>query len=363
VSNTFLVTGAAGFIGSHVAQALLARGDTVVGFDNLNEYYSPARKEANLVEVRQSAAQPSQFVFVRGDVRDRERIARLFAEHSFAAVIHLGAMAGVRISITDPYLYYDVNLTGTLNLLNAARDQRVGNFVLASTSSIYGRTEQVPFVETDPCDRPLAPYAASKRAAEMLGFTYHHLYGQNFTVLRFFTVYGPRGRPDMLAYLVADNIFFGRPIPLYNGGQMHRDWTYIDDIVAGIVAAADRPLGYEIINLGCGAPVLLADFVRLIEEVTGRAAHLTPTPMSDADIAYTYADINKARRLLDYTPRVAVAAGVWRFWEWYQRAVLAHSVADLRMGLEDRPNPSQILMHEADGLNFDSVGPPLPRSQ
>jgi UDP-glucuronate 4-epimerase len=322
VSKTILVTGAAGFIGSHVTQALLARGDTVVGLDNLNDYYPPARKEANVAEVRVSAPNPDRYTFVTGDVRDRELVRRLLAARAFDGVIHLAAMAGVRISISDPHLYYDVNVIGTLNLLDAARDYGVGSFVFASTSSVYGRTERVPFVESDPCDRPLAPYPASKRAAEMLGFTYHHLYGLNCTVLRFFTVYGPRGRPDMVAYLVADNIFFGRAVPLYNGGQMYRDWTYIDDIAAGILAAVDRPLGYEIINLGRGEPVLLADFIRLIETLAGRRANLASAPMTDSDIAYTYADISKARRLLDYHPRVAVAEGVERFWQWYRRAVL-----------------------------------------
>ena len=177
-------------------------------------------------------------------------------------------------------------------------------------------------METDPCDRPLAPYPASKRAAELLGYTYHHFYGLNFTALRFFTVYGPRGRPDMMAYKVADSIFFGREVPLYNNGQMHRDWTYIDDIVKGVVAAVDRPLGYEIINLGRGEPVLLADFVRLIEELTGRKAHLVPAPMPDADIPYTYADISKARHLLGYNPTISVQEGVARFLEWYEQAVL-----------------------------------------
>jgi UDP-glucuronate 4-epimerase len=223
----------------------------------------------------------------------------------------------------DPHLYYDVNLIGTLNLLDGARDHQVTQFVFASTSSVYGDTQQIPFVETDTCDRPLAPYPASKRAAEMLGFTYHHLYGQSFTAVRFFTVYGPRGRPDMMAYKVLDNIFFDREVPLYNHGQMHRDWTYVDDIVAGIVAAVDRPLGYEAINLGRGEPVLLADFVRLIEAITGKETHLTPRPMVSADVPYTFADIGKARRLLDYQPTISVEEGVARFWAWYQRAVLA----------------------------------------
>ena len=209
-----------------------------------------------------------------------------------------------------------------MNLLEAARGPGVGNFVFASTSSAYGNTKCLPFVETDPCDRPLAPYPGSKRAAELLGYTYHHLYGLNFTALRFFTVYGPRGRPDMMAYKVADNIMFNREVPLYNQGQIHRDWTYVDDIVQGVVAAADRPLGYEIINIGRGEPVLLADFVRLIEQRAGRPARLVPAPMPDTDMAYTYADISKARRLLGYDPHISVAEGVTRFWDWYCRAVL-----------------------------------------
>ena len=328
MSQTLLVTGTAGFIGSNTAKALLARGDVVVGFDNLNDYYDPARKQANLAEIEHSPG-AERFQFVKGDIRDRAQIARLFAEHRFDAIVHLAAMAGVRVSIEDPHLYYDVNLIGTLNLLDAARDAHSGNFIFATTSSVYGATQQFPFVETDSCDRPLAPYPASKRAAEMLGFTYHHSFGLNFTGLRFFTVYGPRGRPDMMAYKVLDNIFFDKQVPLYNGGQMYRDWTFVDDIVAGITAAVDRPLGYEIINLGRGQPVLLADFVRVVERLAGQRARLVPAAMMDADIAYTYANIDKARRLLDYSPQVSVEEGVTRFWQWYQGAVLSgHVTAD-----------------------------------
>lgn len=322
MSKTVLVTGAAGFIGSHASIALLARGDTIVGLDNLNSYYSPNRKRANLVEVERAASNARRFTFVEGDVRDRDLIAHLFAAHHFDAVVHLAAMAGVRASMEDPHVYYDVNLSGTLNLLNAAREYKTGQFVLASTSSVYGNTRQIPFVETDTCDRPLAPYPASKRAAEMLGFTYHHLYGQHFTALRFFTVYGPGGRPDMMAYKVLDNIFFGKEVPLYNNGQMHRDWTYVEDIVSGIIAAVDRRLEYEVINLGRGEPVLLADFVCFIEELAGCKANLIPRPMLDADMGYTYADISKARRLLDYDPQTSVQEGVTRFWHWYRQAVL-----------------------------------------
>jgi len=298
---------------------LLKRGDSVVGLDNLNDYYDPARKRKNLDEIV-AAKHPGHFEFVEGDIRDRALVRRLVGS-GFDAIVHLAAMAGVRVSVEDPWLYYDVNLTGTLNLLDAARESGKPNFVLASTSSAYGRTEVVPFVETDPSDRPLAPYPASKRSAELLGFSYHHLHGIDFTALRFFTVYGPRGRPDMLAYKVFDTMRLGNEIPLYNGGQMHRDWTFVTDIVAGVVAAADRRLGFEIINLGRGEPVLLADFVRSLEELAGRKARLIPAPMMDADVAYTYADITKARRLLSYEPKVPVDQGVRRFYDWYVGSV------------------------------------------
>jgi len=318
-----LVTGAAGFIGSHTAVRLLRRGETVVGLDNLNAYYSPARKRQNLEEVVRQEKQPGQFQFVEGDIRDRDLLRKLFEQHQFSAVIHLAAMAGVRASVVDPWLYYDVNVTGTLNLLEAVRAQPASpvlpraNFVLASTSLVYGRTEVIPFVETDPADRPLAPYPASKRAAEMLGFTYHHLHGLDFTAVRFFTVYGPRGRPDMIAYKVLDSAFGGDEVPYYNGGQMHRDWTFVDDIVTGLVAAADRRLGYEIINLGRGEPVLLADFIETLEYLAGKKARLKPMPMVHSDVKYTYAGIAKAQKLLGYHPKISFEEGIQRFFSWY----------------------------------------------
>jgi len=317
-----LLTGAAGFIGSNTASALLQRGDVVVGVDNLNDYYDPARKHANLEEVRATAPDAENFIFHKADIRDDEVMEGLFAEHAFDAVVHLAAMAGVRASIEDPRLYLDVNLGGTLTLLEAARKHGLPPFVFASTSSAYGRTKVIPFIETDRADRPLAPYPASKRAAELLGHAYFHLYGQNFTALRFFTVYGPRGRPDMMAYLVLDNIFRGKEVPLYNNGQMHRDWTFVDDIVKGILAAADRPLGYEVINLGRGTPTLLADFVGLIEGLAGKRSNLIDRPMPAADMEYTYANIERAKELLDYAPSVTVEQGVEAFWGWYQRTVL-----------------------------------------
>lgn len=320
-SNTILVTGAAGFIGSHAAEALLRAGYRVIGLDNLNDYYDPERKRGNVEEVR-AAAGDGEFRFVEGDVRDRGLVRPLFEREGLAAVVHLAAMAGVRASIANPALYYDVNVNGTLPLLDAARDVALPQFVLASTSSVYGRSERIPFVETDACDRPVSPYSASKRAAELLAYTYHHLYGLNVTALRFFTVYGPRGRPDMMAYKVLDSIHSGRQVPLYNGGQMHRDWTYVDDIVAGVTAAVERPMGFEIVNLGRGEPVLLKDFVTGIEEVSGRRAHLVPAPMMDADVPYTYADVSKATRLLGYDPKVSVREGIELFWHWYRQAVL-----------------------------------------
>ena len=320
-----LLTGAAGFIGSNTATALLRRGDTVVGVDNLNDYYDPARKQANLEEVRAAAPDPDKFIFHRADIRDQEAMDGLFAEHGFDAIIHLAAMAGVRASIEDPKLYLDVNLGGTLTLLEAAQRHGQPLFVFASTSSVYGRTEVIPFIETDSADRPLAPYPASKRAAELLGHSYFHIFGQNFTALRFFTVYGRRGRPDMMAYLVLDNIFNGKEVPLYNNGQMHRDWTHVDDIVQGLLAAADRPLGYEVINLGRGKPTLLADFVQLIEEQAGKTSKLVSKPMPAADMEYTYANVDRAKELLDYAPTITVEQGVREFWLWYQDAVMGGS--------------------------------------
>lgn len=310
-----LVTGAAGFIGSHLAERLCRRGDEVIGLDNFNDYYDPARKRANERRLNDSP----NFRMVEADLRDRGCMFDLFATEEIAAVAHLAAMAGVRNAVAQPDLYVNVNLNGTQNLLDATRAAgNVGNFVFASTSSVYGNTTKIPFVESDPCDRPLQPYAAAKRAAEILGYSYHHLFGLNFTVLRFFTVYGPNGRPDMMAYLLADSIVKGKEIPLYDDGQMYRDWTYVDDTVSGIVAAIDRPLGYEIINLGRGEPVLLKDFVTIMEALSGRKANLVPTPRLAADFVRNEADISKARRLLDYSPSISVAEGVRRFWEWHQ---------------------------------------------
>ncbi|MEM7803229.1 MAG: NAD-dependent epimerase/dehydratase family protein, partial [Chloroflexota bacterium] len=282
-----LVTGAAGFIGSHLATRLLNRGDEIIGLDNVNDYYSPLLKEAN---IKRLSSYPT-FKFYREDIRNRARLIEIFEDEKFDAVVHLAAMAGVRNAVKFPELYVDVDYNGTQHLMDAARFSGVKNFVFASTSSVYGRTNQIPFQESDPCDRPLQPYAAAKRAAEMLGFTYHYLYGLNVTVCRFFTVYGPNGRPDMMAFLVADSIKYGHPIPLYNSGEMYRDWTYIDDITQGLMRAADKPLGYEILNIGRGEPTYLKTFIEIIEDLAGQKANLIDKPMLKVDIVRTYADI------------------------------------------------------------------------
>jgi UDP-glucuronate 4-epimerase len=308
-----LVTGAAGFIGSHLAAKLAQRGDEVVGLDNFNDYYDPAKKRANAQRLQQYP----NFKMIEADIRDRQRMFTIFEVEQFEAVAHLAAMAGVRNAVKHPDLYVEVDLNGTQHLMDAGRANDIGNFVFASTSSVYGNTQRIPFVESDPCDRPLQPYAAAKRAAEILGHSYHHLYGLNFTALRFFTVYGPNGRPDMMAYLVAESATKGLQIPLYEGGQMYRDWTFVDDITDGVAAALDRPLGYEIINLGRGEPTLLKDFVALIETLAGRKINSVAKPKLAADFVRNEADISKARRLLDYNPQISVAEGVRRFWEWY----------------------------------------------
>jgi len=292
----------------------------VIGFDNFDAYYDPARKRANVAEIAGSA-RAGEFTMVEGDLRQREVVMRLFRENELTSVVHLAAMAGVRASCDEPQLYFDVNLGGTLNVLDAARAHGAPNIVFASTSSVYGASPRVPFVEDDPADRPLAPYPASKRSAELLGHAYHHLYGLDFVALRFFTVYGPRGRPDMLTYKLVDAIRTGVPLTLYEGGQMLRDWTYVDDTVAGIVAATERRLGYEVLNLGRGVPVLVHDFIATFERLTGRKVPTIAAPRPEADVERTHANTDKARRLLGYEPRVSVAEGAERFLAWFERSV------------------------------------------
>jgi len=313
-----LLTGAAGFIGSHVGDALLTRGDEVVGLDNFNDYYDPARKRANV----EAAREQRRYHLVEGDVRDETLLARLFDDHGFDKVCHIAAMAGVRTSIEQPRLYESVNVRGTMNVLEQARRHDVRSFVFASSSSVYGATNPVPFREDAVVTRPISPYAATKVAKEVLTYTYHHLYGLNCTGLRFFTVYGPRGRPDMAPYLFTKWIAEGHALRQFGDGSSRRDYTFIDDIVSGVVAALDAELPYELINLGRGETICLSDFIRLVEQVVGREAVIVQEPTKPGDVPITHADISKARRLLGYDPKVPVREGMERFWAWYQAEVI-----------------------------------------
>jgi UDP-glucuronate 4-epimerase len=309
-----LVTGAAGFIGSHVAEALLARGDTVAGLDSFNGYYDPARKRANIAPLTLNPG----FTLYEADVRNTEAMNHICAEGQFDVTIHLAAMVGVRHSIERGPLYADVNVRGTVTMLEAARKAGIPHFVFASTSSVYGRTGLLPFREDDPLGHPLAPHPATKIAGEVMGHAYNNMFDLSFTALRLFSVYGPRGRPDMMPYHITDCIVHEQVFTLYEAGNMYRDWTYIDDIVAGILKAADLPLGYQVINLGHGEPVRMGDFVKLMEEMVGKSAWIETPPAPASELPITYADITKARDILDYRTTIPVVEGMRRFLEWYQ---------------------------------------------
>ncbi|MFB0536529.1 MAG: GDP-mannose 4,6-dehydratase [Anaerolineae bacterium] len=319
-----LITGGAGFIGSHTTSALLSRGDQVVCLDNFNDYYSPQRKRKNVAEFRDDP----DYRLYEGDIRDGGRLEEVLTKEKPDKVIHIAAMAGVRPSIERPLLYEEVNVKGTLNVLEAARRHRVTHFLFASSSSVYGGQEKVPFSEDTPIARPISPYAATKAAGELLCHTYHHLCGLNVTCLRFFTVYGPKGRPDMAPYLFTKWLFEGAELKMFGDGTTYRDYTYIDDIVCGVVAALDANFGYEIINLGNSQTVMLRDFIALVEELVGNKAHIVQLPMQPGDVPRTCADISKARRLLGYDPRTPVEEGMKHFVAWYRREVLGDQ-ADL----------------------------------
>lgn len=315
--SSALVTGAAGMVGSHLVERLVARGVRVVAVDNFNDYYSPQQKRGNVAGYQGNPL----VTLVEGDIRDAALMMRLFEEHKPQAVAHLGAMANVRYSIGRAPLYSDVNITGSVNLLEAAYKTGTKTFVFASTSSVYGNTAVLPFIETDACNLPLSSYPASKKAIEVMGYGYHNLHGLNFTALRFFSVYGPRARPDMMPYMTVDSIVKGKTLILFDAGQMKRDWTYVEDIVAGVDAAMRTPLGYEIINLGRGEPVLMADFVTIVEELVGKKAKLETPPAPPSELKVNFASIEKAQRLLGYEPATDVRTGMTRLWQWYRLAV------------------------------------------
>jgi UDP-glucuronate 4-epimerase len=306
-----LITGGAGFIGSHVAGALLARGDAVTVLDNFNDFYDPELK-------RQNARELAGATIVTGDIRDRALVERLFAEGRFDGLIHLAAMAGVRPSLLDPLLYEDVNVRGTLVLLEELRRRPTTRFVFASSSSVYGANDKVPFSETDDIHHCMSPYAATKRAGELMCWTYHHLYGIPTSALRFFTVYGPRQRPEMAIHKFVKACFEGRAIPFFGDGSSRRDYTYIDDIVDGVVRALDRTRGYEIYNLGESATTSLQELVGIVGEACGKTPLLERQPMQPGDVQITYANVDKAKALLGYAPATNVREGVERFVAWYR---------------------------------------------
>lgn len=308
-----LVTGGAGFIGSHVIIELLKRGDTVVNIDNINEYYDPALKRARLSRFK-DAIEHHEI-----DIVDREAVEKIFKAHKFDAVCHLAAQAGVRYSIENPFVYAQTNYIGTLNILEYAKQHQVPHIVFASTSSVCGTNEKMPFSEDDRVDTPISIYAASKRAGELLAHSYCDLFGMNITVLRFFTVYGPWGRPDMALFLFTEAIINDKPIKVFNNGNMRRDFTYVDDTVSGIVSAVHKePNGFRIYHLGNGTPVPLMEYIRTIEESLGKKAIMEMFPMQLGDVAETCADISKAQKELGYDPKTPVQIGVPKFIEWYK---------------------------------------------
>jgi UDP-glucuronate 4-epimerase len=294
---------------------LLHRGHSVWAYDDLNPFYAPALKERNLEEIR-SLRLP--FAFVKGDLTDRAALDRLFGEVRFDQVIHLAARAGVRPSLLEPALYQRVNVEGTVNLLEAARLNHVKKVTIASSSSVYGVNARVPFSEDDPIFSAISPYAASKLACEALGHVYHHVYGLDVAMLRFFTVYGPRQRPDLAIHKFAQLIDAGKPIPVYGDGSAARDYTYVDDTVEGIMAVTEREFGYQIFNLGESQTVTLTRLIELIERAIGRCAVIDRQPPQPGDVPITYANIGKARSLLGYNPRTKIDEGIPRFVEWFR---------------------------------------------
>lgn len=306
------VTGAAGFIGFHLCQALLARGDEVVGYDNMNAYYDPTLKEARLKILNGHAG----FSFTKGDILDRPMLAA--AMKGADRVVHLAALAGVRYAYDHPEEYVDVNMKGFFNVIDEVRLQGVDGLVYASTSSVYGGNTKFPSSEDDMVDDQVSLYGMNKKANENMAHVYHALYGTKVTGLRFFTVYGPYGRPDMALFLFTEKLLKGETLPIFNEGKMQRDFTYVDDIVSGIVAAIDKNYPEEIFNLGCGKTEELMDYVRMVEESTGKKASFEFLPMQKGDALKSAADISKAKKMLGYEPKTEIKDGVPRFVAWYR---------------------------------------------
>jgi len=314
-----LVTGAAGFIGYHVAERLLARGETVVGIDNLNDYYDPRLKRARLGRL----VHP-RFTFERIELADRAAVEALFVRHAFSRIVHLAAQAGVRYSLTHPHAYVDSNVTGFLNLLEVVRVRPVEHFVYASSSSVYGANTRLPFAVEDRVDHPVSLYAATKRANELMGYVYARTFGLKLTGLRFFTVYGPWGRPDMAAMIFTRAILAGQPIDVYNHGEMQRDFTYIDDIVSGVVAIMDRlpppedGVQHRVYNIGNHRPEQLMRFIEVLSAALGRQPQMNLLPMQPGDVHATFADISALQRDYGWEPTTTIEDGLPRLVQWYR---------------------------------------------
>jgi UDP-glucuronate 4-epimerase len=309
-----IVTGAAGFIGSHLCERLLSDGWIVSGIDNFDDFYDPTVKHANI----KTCLQNKQFSMVEADIRSAADMNKVIAEEA-DIVVHLAAKAGVRPSIEQPLLYADVNVNGTVVLLEAARKAGIKKFIFASSSSVYGNNKKVPFSENDNVDFPISPYAATKKAGELICNTYHHLFGISITCLRYFTVYGPRQRPDLAIHKFARLIEQGKPIPVYGDGSMMRDFTYIDDIIDGTAAAINKCSGYNIYNLGESRPITVNDLIKEIEKALGKKAIIERLPLQPGDVIRTYADVSKAAKDLGYSPNTDIAAGLKHFVDWLKR--------------------------------------------
>ncbi|MFA7710235.1 MAG: NAD-dependent epimerase/dehydratase family protein [Candidatus Neomarinimicrobiota bacterium] len=308
-----LVTGSAGFIGFHLARQLLSEGLQVIGYDNVNDYYDPSLKEARL----RLLADFDNFTFFRADLCDSETLETVFKKQSIAKVVHLAAQAGVRYSLTNPFAYQRSNLQGFLNIIEAAKRAEVQNFIYASSSSVYGNNQKLPFSVSDNVDHPISLYAATKKSNELIAHVYAHLYQLPCTGFRFFTVYGPYGRPDMALFIFTKNILEGKPIDVYNFGKMKRDFTYIDDIIDGLRSALDKPFAYEIFNLGNHRSENLMDFIHLIEEYSGHKARINFQPIQPGDVTETYADITDTTAKLGFMPKTNIREGIRLFLDWY----------------------------------------------
>jgi len=308
-----IVTGAAGFIGSHLCEKLLSQNHLVLGIDNFDPFYDKRIKEKNL----ENAFKGNSFKLFEVDILEKSKLSQIFRENQIDLVIHIAAKAGVRPSIKDPIGYYNTNVIGTLNILEVMKENGCKKMIFASSSSVYGNNKKVPFSETDIVDNPISPYAASKKASELLCHTYHHLYGFDIFALRFFTVYGPRQRPDLAIHKFTKLLLEGKEIPFYGDGTSSRDYTYIDDIIDGIIGAVKKLHGFEIINIGNSYGVSLTKMINIIEEKLSKIAILKKMPMQAGDVKLTFADISKAKKILGYEPRVNFEIGIANFIKWY----------------------------------------------